>query len=155
VMVPLLRKGELDLVINYYMTIQVEDVVCEHLYHDEYVVCAAKDHRLANRKRIGLNDLVDEPWAWSDPSLGSQQKWREALRDAGWPAPRVGLECRSTALRLRSVAQSDLIDFTSLAVVRQLGSAGIVILPVKELSWHRSIGLLRRNTSYQPRVVER
>jgi DNA-binding transcriptional LysR family regulator len=134
VMVPLLRKGELDLIINYYMTVQVDDVVCEHLFYDEYVVCAAGTHRLAKQKQVELTDLVEESWAWADPSLGSQQKMRETFRDAGLPPPRVGLECRSTALRLRSVAQSDLLDFTSLSVIRQLGSASIVVLPVKELT---------------------
>lgn len=155
VMVPLLRKGELDLVVNYYMAIQVDDVLCEHLFYDEYVVCAAATHRLAKQRRVELTDLVDEHWAWAEPSLGSQQKLRETFRDAGLPPPRVGLECRSTALRLRSVAQSDLLDFTSLSVVRQLGSEGVVVLPVKELTWRRSVGLLRRRTTYVPRAIER
>src|SRR4051812_20140203 len=60
VMVPALRKGELDLIINYYMTVQVDDVLCEHLYDDEYVVCAAATHQLAKRKRVELADLVEE-----------------------------------------------------------------------------------------------
>jgi DNA-binding transcriptional LysR family regulator len=155
VMIPALRKGELDLIVNYYMTVQVHDVLCEHLYHDEYVVCASSTHRLAKRKRIELADLLEESWAWADPSLGAQQKLRETFRDAGLPPPRVGLECRSTALRLRSVAQSDLLDFTSLSVIRQLGSAGIVVLPVKELTWRRSVGLLRRKATYVPPTIER
>ena len=155
VMVPLLRKGELDLIINYYMAVQVDDVVCAHLFYDEYVVCAAATHRLAKQKQVELTDLVEESWAWADPSLGSQQKLRETFRDAGLPPPRVGLECRSTALRLRSVAQSDLLDFTSLSVIRQLGSASIVVLPVKELTWRRSVGLLRRKNNFASRMVER
>jgi DNA-binding transcriptional LysR family regulator len=155
VMVPALRQTELDLVINYYMTVQTDDVLCEHLYHDEYFVCAAATHRLAKRKRVELTDLVEESWTWADPSLGSQQKLRETFRDAGLPPPRVGLECRSTALRLRSAMQSDLLDFTSLAVIRQLGSTDIAVLPVKELTWRRSVGLLRRKTNYVSRMTER
>ena len=155
VMVPLLRKGELDIVINYYMTVQLDDVLCEELFYDEYVACAAATHRWAKQERIELADLVEEHWAWADPSLGAQQRLREAFRDAGLPPPRVGLECRSTALRLRSVAQSDLLDFTSLSVIRQLGSEDIVVLPVKELTWRRPVGLLRRKSTYVPRMVER
>jgi DNA-binding transcriptional LysR family regulator len=155
VMVPMLRKGEIDLIINYYMTVQVDDVLCEHLYHDAYVVCAATSHRLAKRKQVELADLVEEYWTWADQSLGSQQKLRETFRDAGLPPPRVGIVCRSTALRLRSVAQSDLLDFTSASVIRQLGTPDIAVLPVKELTWRRSIGLLRRKTTYVPRTLER
>ena len=154
-MVPALRIGELDIIVNYYMTIQAEGVLCEHLYHDDYVVCAAVGHRLTGRKSIELRELVGEHWAWAEPSLGSQQKLRETFRDAGLPPPRVGLECRSTALRLRSVAKSDLLDFTSMAVIRQLASVDVTVLPIKELTWRRSVGLLRRKGAYLPRAVQR
>jgi len=155
VMVPALRKGELDLIVNYYMAIQAEGVLCEHLYHDDYVVCAAAGHRLTGRKRVELRDLVGESWAWAEPSLGSQQKLRETFRDARLPPPGVGLECRSTALRLRSVAKSDLLDFTSGSVIRQFASEEIKILPIKELTLRRSVGLLRRKETYLPRAVRR
>jgi DNA-binding transcriptional LysR family regulator len=154
VMVPALRKGELDIIVNY-TNIQAESVLYEHLYQDDYVVCAAAGHRLSGRRKVELGDLVGEHWAWAEPSLGSQQKLRETFRDAGLPPPRVGLECRSTALRLRSVAKSDLLDFTSQAVIRQLPSAEIKILPIKELTWRRSVGLLRRKEAYLPRAVQR
>jgi DNA-binding transcriptional LysR family regulator len=132
-----------------------DDILYEHLYEDDYVVCAAAGHRLAGRSRIELHDLVDEQWALSESSLMSQQKLREAFRDAGLPAPRAGLECRSTALRLRSAAQSDLLDFTSQTVVRQFADAHVTILPVKELAWRRSVGFLRRKEAYYPPVVQR
>src|SRR3954467_12124846 len=122
-------KGELDVIVNYYMTIQAEGVLCEHLYHDDYVVCAAAGHRLTEREQVQLRDLVGEHWVWAQPSLGSQQKLRETFRDAGLPPPPAGLECRSTALRLRLVAKSDLLDFTSLAVIQQLASVDIRVLP--------------------------
>jgi DNA-binding transcriptional LysR family regulator len=154
-MVPALRKGELDLIVNYYMAFQTEGVLCEHLYHDDYVMCAALGHRLTGRKTVELQDLVGELWAWAEPSLGSQQKLRETFRDAGLPPPCVGLECRSTALRLRSVAKSNLLDFTSFAVIRQLANIDVAVLPVNELTWRRSVGLLRRKGAYVPRTVQR
>jgi DNA-binding transcriptional LysR family regulator len=154
-MVPALRQGELELLVNYYTTVQAPDVVCEHLYYDDYVVCAATSHRLAKRKRLALADLVGEHWAWADPSLGSQQKLRESFRDAGLPPPHVGLEVRSTVLRLRAVSRSDLLDFTSRAVIEQLASPDVAILPIRELTWRRSVGLLRRKASYVPRSIER
>jgi DNA-binding transcriptional LysR family regulator len=154
-MIPALRNGELDLIVNYYTAVQVEGVACEHLYHDDYVVCAAAGHRLAGKERVELRDLVGEHWAWADPSLGAQQKLRETFRDAGLSPPRVGFECRATALRLRSVARSDLIDFTSVAVIRQLVGVDIKVLPIPELTWRRSVGVLRRKESYLPRAVQR
>jgi len=78
-MVPALRKGELDLIVNY-MPIQAEGLVCEHLCHDDYVVCASVGHRLSGRKRVELRDLLGERWAWAEPSLGAQQKLREHVK---------------------------------------------------------------------------
>ena len=153
-MVPALRRGELDLIVNY-MPIQAEGLVCEHLCHDDYVVCASVGHRLNGRKRVELRDLLGERWAWAEPSLGSQQKLRGTFRDAGLPPPDVGLECRSTALRLRSVAKSDLLDFTSLAVIRQVARVDITVLPIKELIWRRSVCLLQLKGAYAPRALQR
>jgi len=154
VMVPALRKGELDLIVNY-MNIPMEAIGYEHLYYDDYFVCAAASHRLAQREQVELRDLLDAYWAWAEPSLGSQQMLRETFRDAGLPAPSVGLECRSTALRLRTVAKSDLLDFTSGSVIRQVASVDIKVLPVKELIWRRSVGVLRRKEAHLPRAVQR
>jgi DNA-binding transcriptional LysR family regulator len=155
VMVPGLRNGELDAIVNYNPPMRPEGILYEHLYDDDYVVCAAAGHRLAGRTQVELCDLVNEQWALSEPTLMSQQKLRETFRDAGLPSARAGLECRSTALRLRSVAKSDLLDFTSRSVVRQLADAQVTILPVRELAWRRSVGLLRRKETYLPPVVRR
>jgi len=155
-MVPALRNGDLDLIVNYNFALRGEGIDYEHLYDEDYVVCAATGHRLAGRTRVELRDLVDEQWAWAEPALLSVQKLRETFRDAGLPEPRVGLECRSTVLRLRAVAKSDLLDFTSRSVIRQLATAADVrVLPVKELSWRRAVGILRRKEPYLPPVVRR
>lgn len=67
VMVPALKKGELDVIVNY-MNIAAEDVAYEHLCYDDQVVCAAAGHRLAQRKQVELRDLVEEHWAWAEPT---------------------------------------------------------------------------------------
>src|SRR5262249_18704690 len=50
-MIPALRNGELDLVLNFLTSIHsLEGSVREHLYDDQFVVAAAKSHRLADRR---------------------------------------------------------------------------------------------------------
>src|SRR5215204_511905 len=73
VMVPAMKNGELDMIVNYRWK-QPDEILYEHLYDDDYVVCAAAHHRLAKRTQIKLCDLVDERWALSEPTLASQQK---------------------------------------------------------------------------------
>src|SRR5262245_30715601 len=46
VMFPALLNGELDAIVNYYRP--SEGLCSEHLYDEEFVVCAAASHRLAD-----------------------------------------------------------------------------------------------------------
>jgi DNA-binding transcriptional LysR family regulator len=156
-MIPSLRNGELDLIINYLPDrIPSEGLVREHLYDDEHVVCASAKHHLAKRKQICLSDLVQERWAVSALSLGSQQKLNESFRDGGLPPPNIAFECRSAGLTLRTVASSDLLDWTSRRFVENSALASAVkILPVKELAWLRPVGLIHRRETYLPPAARR
>lgn len=156
-MIPALRNGELDLVVNYLLpTSPTEGLVCEHLCDDEYVVCASVKHRLAGRKRVTLAELAQERWALTDPALIPASRLHEAFRNHGLAPPSIALEARSTALRSRTVASSDLIDWTSRQFVEQSASrSALEILPVKELAWRRPIGVTYRRETYLPTAVRR
>src|SRR5688572_20660517 len=63
VSIPMLLKGELDLIFNYVPDPPRTDVAHERLYDEIVVVCASAHHRLARRKRVAMADLVQERWA--------------------------------------------------------------------------------------------
>jgi len=66
------------------------------------------------------------------------------------------MEARSTALRLRTVASIDLIDWTSRNFVEQSALAPkLRILPVKDLAWVGPVGLIYRREIYQPPAIRR
>jgi DNA-binding transcriptional LysR family regulator len=157
VMVPALLNGELDLIVNYLLTAApIEGLIFEHLYHDENVVCASVKHRLAGKKEVTLAELARERWALSDPALAPHRRLHEKFRDRGFEPPKIALEARSAALRLRTVASSDLLDWTSREFVRQSALAPrLKILPVKELAWIRPIGLIYRRETYRAPAVVR
>jgi hypothetical protein len=57
---------------------------------------------------------------------------------------------------LRTVASSKLLDFTSEAVIRQVGRhSAVKALDVKELSMRRAVGAIHRNDPYLPPIVGR
>src|SRR5437016_1896935 len=129
--------------------------VFERLYDIGNVVCAALGHRLTSRTRISVHDLASERWAWAEPTLLPQQRLREVFRDAGLPPPRLGFECRSTALLLKTVARSDLLAMMSESFLHHTKDVQLKILPVKELRWQRPVGFLRRTERYLPPAVQR
>jgi DNA-binding transcriptional LysR family regulator len=153
-MFPALHNGELDAIVNYFRP--TEGLVSEHLYDDEFVVCASADHPLAGRKRVALADVAQERWALAEPTLISQRWLLDKFREAGLPPPRIALESRSLPLKQQTVASSDLLTFTSRSVIRQCVSASAVTaLPIRELTWPFPVSIIYRKETYLPPTVRR
>lgn len=150
-MVPALHNGEVDIIVNYIPAVLPEGLVQMPLIDDEFVVCASTNHRLTRHGRVTIADLVEEQWALTEQTLGSQASLRRAFQDRGLPLPQVALETRSVRLVLRSVASSNLLTFTSRHVVEQAASRyRLAVLHVRELesAWRRPVGVIYRKGGY-------
>jgi DNA-binding transcriptional LysR family regulator len=151
VMVPRLCAGELDLVFNIIPAAPYEGTVQEHLFDDEFVVCAAKDHPLVNRRNLRLSDLAGQRWALTAPDIASRAVLEQALRKAGLPAPYVAVEARSIRIRLQSWASAGLLGITSKRLLIQAARRfNLVQLPVKGAGWPRPVGAVYRKDGYLP-----
>ena len=156
VMLPLLRKGELDMVITLIPERPHDGLDQEHLYEDEYVVCASADHRLVKQKRVSLADLVQERWALSSANIPPQRILHRTFEDSALPAPRVVVETRSMRVRLQTWAHSDLLGYVSKRVLQQAaGRFRLAVLPVKELTRPRPVGAIYRKDAYLPPAARR
>lgn len=144
-----LRAGKLDFVIAAIRAVDDQDLVQEHLFDDEFIVYTAINHRLAKRKQMTLADLAEERWALTTSDTPSWQRVQQAFEQGGLPPPRIAIETGSTALRLRLIASSDLLGYSSRPVVRQ-GAPHLRFaeLPVKELARTRSVGVIYRRDAY-------
>lgn len=156
-MIPALRNGELDLFVNYLPhRLPREGLICTHLYDDEHVACVSKDHKLTKLKKVTIADLKEALWAVSALTLSSQDVLKERYFDAGVGAPTIAFECRSASLKLRTVAASDLLDWTSRSFVEHSGILDSVhILNVPELAWRRPVGVVHRDEKYLPPIARR
>lgn len=149
-MIPALRRGELDLIFGYPpRALPREGLVEEQLFEEEFMVVSSAKHRLAGRKKVTLDDLVNERWVLAESSLLAQQRLRRTFLEHGLPPPRVAVETRSLRLRLQIVGSSDLLDYTSRGVFLKASEGfGLKVLPVKELRWRRPVGLVYREGAY-------
>jgi DNA-binding transcriptional LysR family regulator len=152
-MFPALRNGELDVIVTYFRP--SEGLIGEHLYDDEFVVCASADHPLAQRGEVSLTELAAERWAFTEPNLVSQRWLLDKFREAGLPPPRITFESRSLALKQRTVACSDLLTFVSRSVFEQTLPSKVKTLPVKELIWPWPVSVIYRNETSLPPIVRR
>lgn len=149
VMLPQLRKGELDVILNSLPARAPEGLDYEHLYDDGWVVCAAAHHRLAKAKRVGLTDLAQERWALSGLNHRAPQMLQRVFEEAGLPPPRVAIEARSGRLRLQTCAQTDLLGLMTKQVLQPASARyRLKVIPVKELALHRPVYAIYRREAY-------
>ena len=160
-MIPALRRGDLDVIVGYApRAIPRDGLVEELLFELDFAVVAAADHPLAARRVVTLAELSKERWVLTGSSLLTQQRLRRIFLEHGLPVPDIAVETRSLRLRLQLVASSRLLDYTSLGVFRAARrSFRLKTLPVRELEWRRAVSVVYREGAYMSpaarRVIER
>ena len=149
VLLPALRKGQFDLVVSGTPLAGDEGLLQEHLHEDEIIIAVSERHRLAGRARVGIADLAQERWALADFSSLPSRRLRQAFQDHRLPEPKVAMASNSVWLRLRVVADTNLLTFSSKRVFRECAPpSGLVILRVKELAWKRNVYVTYRQDAY-------
>ena len=156
VMFPALRNGTLDLIVNAIPEFSMSGLTVEHLFDDDYVVCASARHRLAKSERVPMSALAKERWVLTTPNIPAQQLLDRAFRDRGLRPPECAVEVRSARLRLQLVAVTDLLCFISTKALRTVSrSLRVRELPVKDLKLRRSIGVIYREDAYLSPLARR
>ena len=157
VMIPQLRKGELDLIFNLLLERPADGTEQEELFREELFVCASADHPLARRRRLRASDLASERWMLSPSDVYSRQCLEGGLKAGGLPPPVIAIESRSIQVRLLAIANSRLLGMAPARLLRQATSVGLrlVRLPIKDLEWLVTIGVIYRKGGYLPRSAQR
>ena len=152
-LIPALHSGEIDVFVNLVHPKPPAGLAYIHLREDECVVCCSRNHRLAGRTHVPLSELSKERWALGEPGLPFMQILHGVFRDNGLEPPRAAFQTRTFSLRLEVAAKSDLLLFISRALARRFGT--LQVLPVEELRWVRSIGVLHRREPYLSPAIRR
>lgn len=150
VMIPALRKGELDLIVNYLPESPYEGCDTEQLSGGvDIVVYASASHPLTRKRVVTIADLARERWVLSPVNILPWHWLFRAFTDRGQPPPRVAFETRSIRLRLQVVAASRHLGFLAKRIVRQAAARfRLKELPVKDVTWRRPIGIIYRKDAY-------
>jgi len=155
-MLPSLLDGELELIVSGLPRTVPESVACEHLYDHDFAVYASMRHRLATRRSLTMADLGSERWTLAPPTVNSAQWVYRAFEDRGLPAPRVVVELPSSVMRMQVVAATDLIGvFWRQTIHRARQNKNLAMLPVRELTWKRRVGIVTRAKAYHSPLTRR
>jgi DNA-binding transcriptional LysR family regulator len=156
-----LLDRSLDLVVARGGQILADDSVIDRLnvdvlFDDELVVAAGTQSRWARRRKIDLDELVNERWLLSAPGTWNHMVMAEAFRARGLDLPRISLKTLSIHLRANLVANGLCISAFPHSVLRLYGDRfSLKVLPVRlpVRPWPVTIVTLR-NRTLSP-VVER
>jgi len=155
-LVPMIREGELDLSLGYIPPMPYDGIEQVHVLDDEYVAYASARHPLAKKGRLNLSDLVGEVWTISTANIRPKQLLKQAFADRELPEPRFAMQTRSTRLRLQFIARSRLLGFGPRRTAEMAATSfDLRILPVKELTWPRPVGVMYRKGAYLPPAARR
>lgn len=156
-LLPVLRKGELDVVIGHTQQFRYPDLTEIIIQQDEFVAFCAAGHRLAQRKSLSLVDLANERWVATEANANAP--WlslRQAFGERELPPPKIALVSPLPALNLRAVATSDMLGISNKrSVAASAAALRLTILPVKDLVWVRHAVVVHRNDTYLSPVAKR
>jgi DNA-binding transcriptional LysR family regulator len=120
-----------------------------HLVDDHLVIAAGTKSRFANRRKIDLAELVNEPWILAATDTWNYRNISEAFRSRGLEMPRIVLRTLSTQLRTNMLASGKFIATFPHSVVEFYAERfALKVLPVAlpMVPWPVAILTLKNRT---------
>lgn len=149
VLIPALRKGELELVVSGIPASPYEGLIHEPVFDDAFVVYASANHRLAGRNHLTIADIARERWALAESGTPPHRRLRRMFEDAGFPPPVIAMETAAMAPKVSLVAASDVLGIAGRRYLRDVAARlHLVELDVKGLPWIRALGVSYRKGAY-------
>jgi DNA-binding transcriptional LysR family regulator len=133
-----------------------DDLNVEVIFDDVMVLAAGVQTRWAQRSRIDLAELIDEPWIMTPPNTWSSVILTEAFRARGLEMPKARLTTLSVPLRINLLSTGPYISaFPNSVLYLDPNLVSLKILPVDlpARPWPLAVVTLK-NRTLSP-IVER
>jgi DNA-binding transcriptional LysR family regulator len=148
-----LEDRDVDLVITRIVAPMAEDhLQAEVLYADRRLVVVATDNPWSRRRRVGLADLMNEPWTLPPPDSMAGSRAGDDFRTAGLDLPRASVVTTSDTARIALVAKGRFLTIATEFALRFAGSGmAIRALPIKLQTTLGAVGIITlRNRTLTP-----
>jgi DNA-binding transcriptional LysR family regulator len=123
--------------------VSADDIEIETLYEEPLVVVAAVKNPWARRRKIGLAELVNEPWTWPTAGTIIDSLVIEAFRASGIEPPHATIYADAYSLRIRLAATGRFLAIVPASIMRFPNApASINVLPVPLPTTRRKIGII-------------
>jgi DNA-binding transcriptional LysR family regulator len=138
-----LEERDVDLAIALITKPIAEDhLQTEVLYTASQFVVAAAGNPWSRRRRVGVADLINEPWTLPPPSSLHGAFAADAFRAAGLDVPRLTVVTYTDIARVALVAKGRFLTIAGKSAIEFAGwKTAIKALPI-DLPTHGSIGII-------------
>ena len=151
---PLLRQGELDMVVGTE-THAEPGIVSRVLAEDAIVVAASATHELFRGKPT-LKDLTRYRWALQPPGAPIRDWLDHTFDRRRLPRPRVQVESTMLIMLPTLIAQTGLLSFISRHhLLARGGPSELKEIPLKETTMVRRLVVAYRDKGFLPPAAER
>ena len=142
----LLKERELDFVLSYKPLFDAPDVESKPLFENALALVVAKDHHLASRRRIGLNELADIPLVLPSHDLQARMMLERLIvgKDVKLTSK---LELNETNILLQMVSTGSYATILSTSAV--FGNSRFRAIPIDDPANVMEASLLRLKGSYE------
>jgi DNA-binding transcriptional LysR family regulator len=149
VLIPALRAGELDMVVGRLSELRDRlNVVQEVLMDDIACVVARRGHPLADRRDLGLADLIGWEWILPPQETSLRRQIDIAFREEGLEPPVHAVDSVSLLTNRALLVDADYLGVFPAQVARREAAAGaITILPVTLRATAIPIGITTRTNA--------
>ena len=153
VLMPLLRAGELDLVIGRLPAFSSGSGIAEEMLCEDYAqIVVRSGHPLLTQSGLTLADLTDQPWILPRQETSLRRQIDEGFRQQGLRAPANIVESVSILTNRALVLLSDYLAVWPVQLARFEADLGLVqALDIPLPTTHRPIGIsTRRDARLSP-----
>lgn len=153
VLMPLLRAGELDLVIGRLPAFSSGSGIAEEMLCEDYAqIVVRSGHPLLSQSGLTLADLTDQPWILPRQETSLRRQIDEGFRQQGLRAPANIVESVSILTNRALVLLSDYLAVWPVQLARFEADLGLVqALDIPLPTTHRPIGIsTRRDARLSP-----
>ena len=148
VLLPSLRRGDLDLVVAELPSAEnAEHLEMTLLSSDSMGICCREDHPLTKKRSISSEDLTSYPWAIARPASKNHQRLRAMLLANNIPYPEMSLQSDSLSLLFRVISESDMLTYTASSLIQRQQDPAVVMLHTPWFSSSRQAGIITRARS--------
>ena len=131
-LLPMLRSGDLDLVIGRLSRFRNREGVAQEALYDEPIAVVARPlHPLVGNESLTLADLAAQSWILPPSETNLRREFDSAFQEAGLDAPVPAIESLSLVTNQRLLAVTDLLGLQHLDLALYHQGLGMLrILPI-------------------------